>query len=107
MKLSKTPKKQIQRTDSTSLGMAKRLKEIRVKAGLTQVEWSKIIGMSPPAVGALENTWYLPNLDVLKKIKYKYGYSYDYLLEGVDTKNTKELQDEVKRFTKIVDKLLK
>ena len=107
MKLSKTPKKQIQRTDSTSLCIAKRLKEIRVKAGLTQVEWSEIIAMSPPAVGALENSWYLPNLNVLKIIKEKYGYSYDYLLDGIETKNTKELQDENKRLTKIVDKLIK
>ena len=71
---SKKLKKQLQSTDPNSLGIAKRLKEIRTKEGLTQLEWSKIINMSPPAVGALENAWYLPNLDVLKKIKKKYGY---------------------------------
>lgn len=107
MKLSTKPKKQKQRTDPTSLGIARRLKAIRVKADFTQAEWSEIIGMSSPAVGALENSWYLPNLDVLRTIKEKYGYSYDYLLEGVETKNSKELEDEVKRLTMIVDKLLK
>ena len=83
---SKKLKKQLQNTEPTSLGIAKRLKEIRVKAGLTQLQWSKIVGMSPPAVGALETSWYLPNLDVLRIIKDKYGYSYDYILEGDDTK---------------------
>ena len=107
MKTKRVIKKQKQNTDPSSLGIAKRLKQIRLKEKYTQVEWSKVIGMSSPAVGALENAWYLPNLDILKIIKEKYGYSYDYLLEGVETKNTKELQDEVKRLTKTVDKLVK
>ena len=104
---SKKLKKQLQSTDPNSLGIAKRLKEIRTKEGLTQLEWSKIINMSPPAVGALENAWYLPNLDVLKKIKKKYGYSYDFLLDGSDAKNSIEFQYDVKKLTKIVDKLFK
>jgi transcriptional regulator with XRE-family HTH domain len=99
--------KQKQSNDPRSLGIAKRLKDIRKKAGLTQLEWSEIIGMSSPAVGALENAWYLPNIEVLKVIKEKYGYSYDYLLDGVDGENVNELKDEIVRLKKVVDKLLK
>jgi len=109
-KTTKTPvsaKKQKQNTDERSLGIASRMREIRTKEGFTQREWSKVIGLSSPAVGAIENSWYLPNIDVLKIIKDKYGYSYDYLLDGKEIKHTNELEEEVKRLKKMVDKLLK
>lgn len=92
-----------------------RLKNIRLNARLTQKDMAKIVNMKPASVGALENGLYTPNYDVIRAIRKRLGVSYEYIIDGVESEmNTsdliiknKSLEEEVKRLSKIVDKLLK
>lgn len=92
-----------------------RLREVRLDARLTQREMSKEVGLSPGAIGALENDLYTPNYDVLRIIHNKFGVPYEFLIDGIKTDQTpsklisenKELRQEVDRLKKMVDKLLK
>lgn len=110
-KMKKREKRETRKMDDVkSLQIAKRMRDLRLSQNLTQLEFSKVIGVSPPAVGAIENALYLPNLDILKIIKEKWGINYDYILDG-EIENYKEenerLKKEVIRLQKMVDKLLK
>jgi transcriptional regulator with XRE-family HTH domain len=95
--------------------IANRLREIRMDARLTQREMSKIVGLTPGAVGAMENGLYTPNFDVLRAIKTRLNVSYDYIIDGVKPpvntseliSENRELKDEIGRLKKMVDKLLK
>lgn len=95
--------------DKRAKDIAKRMKEIRLKNELTQVQFADIVGLSSPAVGAMENSLYLPNLDVLTKIKEHFGFDYNYVLDGEKkspTEDVEALQLEIDRLKKMVDKLL-
>jgi transcriptional regulator with XRE-family HTH domain len=106
---SKKASIKINKTSDDIDGIAKRLKEIRIDARLTQKEMSSIVGLSAGAVGALENGLYTPNFDVLRAIHKRLGISYSYIIDGVKTNHNDDgdLRQEVERLRKIVDKLLK
>lgn len=95
--------------------VAKRLREIRIDARLTQKEMGKLINMAAGSVGALENGLYTPSLDTLRTLKKKLNISYDYLLDGEDNVATsmhlqeenKILKEELQRLKKMVDNLLR
>jgi transcriptional regulator with XRE-family HTH domain len=95
--------------------IALRLREIRLDARMTQREMAELIGLSPAAVGAMENSLYTPNFDVLRAIKHRLNISYDYIIDGVKPpvntseliSENRELKDEIGRLKKMVDKLLK
>lgn len=91
-----------------------RVKEIRLKNNLTQKEFAKQIGLSAPAVGAIENGLYTPNFNVLRTLKKKFFADYSYIIDGENTdeinnlrQENLKLKKEVERLAKVVDKLVK
>ncbi len=91
--------------------IAKRLREIRLDARLTQKDMADVVGLTPGSVGAMENGLYTPNYDVLRALKRKLNVSYDYIIDGDKTSASRQeieqLRQEVIRLTKIIDKLIK
>lgn len=63
-----------------------RLKELRIKNKLTQVECSKILNLENITYNRYELGKRQPDIDTLKRIADYYGVSLDYLCEH-DTKN--------------------
>lgn len=61
-----------------------RLKEQREKAGLSQNEFAKIIGVKQSAVGNWESGIREPNFNMLLKISDSLNVSIDYLLGNSD-----------------------
>lgn len=91
-----------------------RFKEIRISHKLTQKEMGKIVGLSAPAIGAIENGLYTPNFKVMRILRKKFKVDYCYLIDGesqVELKNLRQenakLKEELERLTKVVDKLVK
>lgn len=94
--------------------IAIRFKEIRINNKLTQKEFGKAVGLSAPAIGAIENGLYTPNFNVMRLLKDKFNIDYSYLIDGDYSENIKnlrqenlQLKKEVDRLTKVVDKLVK
>lgn len=108
MRIKKTNKKIL----SEYADISRRFREIRIANNLTQKEFGEIVGLSAPAVGAIENGLYAPNFSVLRIIKRKFHIDYAYLIDGEDAKKNPrndydKLVAEVDRLNRIVDKLLK
>lgn len=107
--------KHSKQTNGNYSDIAKRLKDIRLDARLTQKEMAKMVGLTPGSVGALENGLYTPNFDVLRAIRQKLNVPYDFIIDGLESDisapqtalENKELKAEVERLKKMVDKLLK
>lgn len=94
--------------------ITKRFKQIRKDNNLTQKEMAEIIGLSAPAVSAIEQGLYTPNFDVMRIIKKKFKIDYEYLIDGEDREEIKnlrqenaKLKEELTRLTKVVDRLVK
>jgi len=99
---------------SDYLDISRRVKEIRLNNNLTQKEFAKLIGLSAPAVGAIENGLYTPNFNVLRTIKQKFFIEYDYIIDGENTgeinnlrQENLKLKKELDRLAKVIDKLVK
>lgn len=107
--------KHAKQTNGNYSDIAKRLKDIRLDARLTQREMAEIVGLTPGAVGAMENGLYTPNFEVLRAIRQRLNIPYEYIIDGVKTDSAaphvasenKELKAEIERLRKMVDKLLK
>lgn len=108
---SKTDSVKVHKSTTDPKAIATRLREIRIDARLTQKELGKIVGLTPGSVGALENGLYTPNFDVLRALHKTLNVSYDYIIDGVKTSHNhqevEDLQQEVERLRRMVDKLLK
>jgi transcriptional regulator with XRE-family HTH domain len=94
--------------------IANRFKEIRLKHNYTQKEFAKLVGLSAPAIGAIENGRYTPNFNVLRTIKSRLNVDYSFLIDGEDDGDIKKLRQdnlklkkEVDRLAKVIDKLVK
>lgn len=95
--------------------IGKRLREVRINARLTQREMAKLVNLATGSIGAMENGLYTPNFDVLRAIHKKLGVSYDYIIDGVETKENHSqlkmendtLKAELDRLKKVIDKLVK
>lgn len=59
---------------------AKRLEKLRVKKGLSQVEFAERIGVSRQAVWKMESGFMDPSCKTLKAIAKLFGVTTDYLL---------------------------
>lgn len=85
-----------------------RFRQVRQNHRMTQKEMAELVGLSAAAVGAIEQNFYTPNFDVMRAVKRKLNVSYDYLIDGevphVDQR-IKELEDELARLRRIIDKL--
>ena len=75
---------------------------------------AEVVGLSAPAIGAIENKLYTPNFGVLRKLKKRFNIDYNYIIDGqrsVEIENLRQenarLKEELARLTKVVDKLVK
>lgn len=104
-------KVKVHKSKASSDNIAKRLRDIRINARLTQREMGEIVGLSSGSVGALENNLYTPNFDVLRAIHNRFNVSYEYIIDGTNTtgshKEIESLRQEVERLRRVVDKLVK
>ena len=106
-KMAKTPVNKIKTTDYT--GISERFRSVRTSLGLTQKEFGEQVGLSAPAVGAIENGLYTPNFSVIRILKQKFNIDYDYLIDGTINENLpkdyKQISEEVVRLRKVIDKI--
>ena len=63
------------------IDISQRFKEIRTSQNLTQKEFGDIVGLSAPAVGAIENGLYTPNFKVMRILRKKFRIDYTYLMD--------------------------
>jgi transcriptional regulator with XRE-family HTH domain len=70
--------------------LAKRMKELRKKRGLSQEAFADHAGLHRVAVGWIEQGRRVPSLKTLVKISHGLGISLSELLEGVDKSVTKK-----------------
>ncbi len=63
-------------------GIDKRIRELRLKRGLTQIELATMLGVSKSVVSSYENAVHLPPYDILIKISKIFNVSCDYLLNN-------------------------
>lgn len=63
--------------------MSDRIKELRIKHGLTQDQFGEICGASKSAVSQWENEDTKPTIDNLMALQARLGFSIDWLLTGV------------------------
>ncbi len=70
--------------------LAKRIKELRKKRGLSQEAFADHAGLHRVAVGWIEQGRRVPSLKTLLKISRGFGISVSELLKGVDQSVTKK-----------------
>ena len=84
----------------------KRLKELRLSAGLNQVQFGKKLYVSKQSVSNWENENILPSVDMLIRICNAYAVSADYLL-GLESErklDTSKLNDaQIAHIQQIID----
>ena len=68
--------------------LSKRLKEERKKAGLTQEEIAKYLGITRPAYTQYETDKTVPSLETVGKLADLYKISVDYLMGRLNAKET-------------------
>lgn len=107
-------KKPVNNSKTEYIDISQRFKEVRAKNNLTQKEMGELVGLSAPAVGAIENGLYTPNFKVLRVLKKKFFVDYSFMIDGdagEELKNLRQenlkLKKELDRLTKVIDKLVK
>ncbi|MDV5987549.1 helix-turn-helix transcriptional regulator [Streptococcus canis] len=70
---------------------AKRLKELRLEANLTQKEIADFFNTSPQSYAQWEKSLRKPTSDTLQKLADFFNVSTDYLLGNTDIKNSDEI----------------
>ena len=86
------------------------IRELRINAGLNQVEFASSIGVSKQCVSNWENDNVLPSIEMLVKIADFFDVSTDYLLgrEQRNTVNVEGLSEkEVAHLCAIIDDIKK
>lgn len=68
-----------------------RMKQLRLKKGMSQSELGKIIGVSPSTIGMYEQERRIPEVNTLKKLASFFNVSIDYLLGGDTTISTNDM----------------
>lgn len=89
--------------------VGKRIKELRIKKGLSQQQLGEIIGVTKVSVCGYENGSRLPSLEVFEAMAELFGTSTDYLLGreiAIKNDNTREFvgtisQDDVNIITEL------
>jgi DNA-binding XRE family transcriptional regulator len=76
----------MKKQNTKDVELCKRVKAIRDRAGLTQPEFADELGITRVAINAIENERYNPGLDLLRALKEKFNLSYDYLIDGKESK---------------------
>lgn len=70
----------------TSNTLSKKIKELRLARGISQVELAKALFVSKQSVSNWENDNIMPSIEILIKLANYFSVSTDYLL-GMDEKN--------------------
>ena len=73
-----------------------RIKLLREEKGLKQDELSKILGVSPSAIGMYERDEREPNDDITLKLAEFFNVTTDYLLGKSDNRNIENIRDNFK-----------
>lgn len=81
-----------------------RIKELRLKKGLTQAEVGKKLGISDRAVGYYENGEREPDNKTLLGFAEIFNVTVDYLLGRTDIKNTNTNNTQDKEFMALYEK---
>ena len=64
-----------------------RIKELRLNAGLKQIDFCKILGVSQSTLSGYENNVSEPDINTILKIASYFDVTVDYLLGNSDKKN--------------------
>lgn len=84
-----------------------RIKELRIRTGLSQAKFAQFIGVSPGNISTWENGGSLPGAIALKKIAQKLGCSVDWILTGVENKKLEVVEDpELERMIILLRKMM-
>jgi transcriptional regulator with XRE-family HTH domain len=75
--------------NGTDIDLCRRVKDIRLSAGLTQPQFADQLLTTRVSINAIENGRYNPGLGLLRNLKDKYKLSYDYLIDGKEGKQNK------------------
>lgn len=67
--------------------LGQRIKELRIKKGLTQSQLAKRLWLTTASVSAYEASTRYPSLDILIRLAYIFNVSTDYLLGLKSSKN--------------------
>lgn len=73
---------------SYTLLIGHRIRNERLALGMTQTEFSKLLGISPSYLGALERGTRPVSRSIMNRLHEKTHISYDYLLEGLSKPDT-------------------
>lgn len=63
--------------------VCKRIRELRLRRGLTQTDLAAILGVSKSVISSYENAIHMPPYDILIRLSGIFGVTCDYLL-GID-----------------------
>ena len=83
--------------------LAKRLKQLRQEANLSQAELGKIFGKAPSAISMWESGMRQPGIEQTQRIADYFGVSLDYLMGNTDIRNSDSLTDWLEPELKPVD----
>lgn len=72
------------KTEVIDTGIGNRIKEHRMKLGMSQRDLAKCLEVSDTAISAIERGSNYPSIETLKKISDMFNISIDYLLKGED-----------------------
>jgi len=79
-----------------SVTLGNRIESLRKSAGITQMELSKLIGVSNVQVSYYENDDQKPGADTLAKLAKAFNVKVDFLLTGVSDNPLDQLIDDLK-----------
>ena len=65
--------------------LAQQIKNLRVKAGMSQLQLAEKLNVSPSTVGMYEQGRRIPSIDILIQTAKTFGVSLDYLIIGAGT----------------------
>lgn len=90
------------------VGLAARLKQLRLEKKLTQQQAASAVGVSRSVISGYETELRLPSLDILVSLAHLYGVTTDYLLcvdnrQSIDVSGLNE--DEIATVSHMIDLL--
>lgn len=86
------------------MGLGKRLKELREKAGYSQKDISEKLNVSRQAVSRWENEWSYPDIDSLVTLSKMYKISIDDLVGNADIENIC-IESKAETFNDTIEKI--
>jgi transcriptional regulator with XRE-family HTH domain len=91
------------------MSIALRIKELRLKNKLSQIQFATVLGTSRSNIGQIEAGNQLPTLKILSEIVRNYNTSYDFLIDGIDRDKTRistEVQSSIPDMKDLLNKII-